>query len=251
MKDTSEEHRQVDYLVTIWNELSQRNTSRREDIYIILANMLDLSPSEVLSLPPEQRMPAILKSQSALPLCLLTDGPNGEQDNAQSCRWMPRNIKMPIHLDLGLLQRVADNLGGDFTLDVDRGDCIILRSSSDSEGPDNCILTWSEPVRSVRRVQITLRHLTTTTHVQRHGLGFIFLLHGVGGIYDQTDQVKGTGCILRVREENSRRIIADYENAFRYAVTATTSPEHACEQDLPSITATVVEKRTEIRLHCG
>jgi hypothetical protein len=55
----------------VWNSLSGRTTTMPEDLHVIIATLLGFSPQEVLNLPAEERMKAILGAQSQLPLALL------------------------------------------------------------------------------------------------------------------------------------------------------------------------------------
>ncbi|KAI4096507.1 MAG: hypothetical protein LQ344_001015 [Seirophora lacunosa] len=54
-----------------WNGLRNRSTTKPEDLFGILAVVVDLSAGEILKLPQENRLKAILRSQSTLPLPLL------------------------------------------------------------------------------------------------------------------------------------------------------------------------------------
>jgi hypothetical protein len=58
-------------LVSVWNPLSHRSTTQREDLHGLLALMLNLSALEVLQLRKDRRMMAILRSQDKLPLSML------------------------------------------------------------------------------------------------------------------------------------------------------------------------------------
>lgn len=57
--------------VRVWNGLRTRSTTKTDDLYGIMAIMVDLSAYEILKLDPKERMKAILRSQSTLPLSLL------------------------------------------------------------------------------------------------------------------------------------------------------------------------------------
>lgn len=69
-----------------WNNLVQRSTSRKGDIYCIFASMLGLNGGDILALPHEQRMKAIIRAQKRLPLDLLFVCPKMDDE---SCRWIP------------------------------------------------------------------------------------------------------------------------------------------------------------------
>ena len=64
--------RQIDRFSSVWNELSERSTTQPEDVAAILAALLNLSAGEILALQsPRDRMRALLKSQTTLPLAIL------------------------------------------------------------------------------------------------------------------------------------------------------------------------------------
>lgn len=57
--------------VTIWNTLASRSTSKAEDQYLILANMLDLDCQSLHSTPEEKRIPSIILGLKEIPLSIL------------------------------------------------------------------------------------------------------------------------------------------------------------------------------------
>lgn len=77
----------IDRFSDEWDHLTQRSTTKREDVHCIMANMLDLSASEILDLPQRDRMKAILRPEEELPLALLySSGPKIEDVRN---RWIP------------------------------------------------------------------------------------------------------------------------------------------------------------------
>ncbi|KAL8673805.1 MAG: hypothetical protein Q9168_001770 [Polycauliona sp. 1 TL-2023] len=58
-------------IVRVWNGLRRRSTTKTDDLYGIIAIMVDLSAYEILKLDPKERMKAIIRSQSSLPIPLL------------------------------------------------------------------------------------------------------------------------------------------------------------------------------------
>ena len=73
--------------VFVWNQLASRSTSKMEDVHGILANTLDLSANEVLALPSQSRMKAILKAQEMIPAALMYNSAGKVQDGLS--RWVP------------------------------------------------------------------------------------------------------------------------------------------------------------------
>ena len=61
--------------VAAWNDLTGRSTTQSQDLAAILAALMNLSAGEVLNLPEDQRMKALLKKQSVLPIDILFASP--------------------------------------------------------------------------------------------------------------------------------------------------------------------------------
>ncbi|KAL8897996.1 MAG: hypothetical protein Q9207_006920, partial [Kuettlingeria erythrocarpa] len=77
----------TDAFITTWNHLASRSTSKMEDVHGILANVLDRSAEEVLSLPVEEGMKAILHSYDGLPAGLIFN--NAPKVKDSESRWVP------------------------------------------------------------------------------------------------------------------------------------------------------------------
>ncbi|KAI4280821.1 MAG: hypothetical protein L6R35_005819 [Caloplaca aegaea] len=73
--------------ITVWNHLVSRSTSKMEDVHGIMANTLDLSAVEILALPVQERMKAILRTQESLPAALIYN--SAPKINDTRCRWVP------------------------------------------------------------------------------------------------------------------------------------------------------------------
>ncbi|KAL8995269.1 MAG: hypothetical protein Q9188_006857 [Gyalolechia gomerana] len=76
-----------DSFISVWNHLASRSTSKMDDVNGILANTLDLSAKEVLELPPERRMQAVLRVQEKLPVGMMYN--RVRKISNRSCRWVP------------------------------------------------------------------------------------------------------------------------------------------------------------------
>ncbi|KAL8663005.1 MAG: hypothetical protein Q9202_004235 [Teloschistes flavicans] len=73
--------------IAIWNQLCSRSTSKPEDVHGILANTLDFSAEEVLALPLQDRMKAILRAHQSLPASLIYNNETKLRDS--TCQWVP------------------------------------------------------------------------------------------------------------------------------------------------------------------
>jgi hypothetical protein len=97
--------------VTVWNELSQRTTTKFEDIYIIMANVLDFNAGQIMKLPTDERMKAILWSGRYVPLSLLySDGPRLNPGKNYRGGWVPSTPRGNILKTVPKLEFVADGL---------------------------------------------------------------------------------------------------------------------------------------------
>ncbi|KAK4903499.1 hypothetical protein LTR27_000430 [Elasticomyces elasticus] len=61
-------------LIQVWNALLGKTSTKRGELHAILANLLDVSATKVLALPPCDRMKAILGNYSHVPLDMLLSG---------------------------------------------------------------------------------------------------------------------------------------------------------------------------------
>ena len=90
------------YFIQAWNELGKRSTSKPKDALGIYANMLNLSASEVIALPHEQRMKAIFRTQETIPFHLIYNIVPKIQDPQN--RWIPDFPGgYPLHLHYGVV----------------------------------------------------------------------------------------------------------------------------------------------------
>jgi len=88
-------------LAKIWRQLNERSTTKLGDRLIILAILLDLDPSEILSLKLEERMRAILRTRNSLPLSLLFLPHRGLLTDNTKCQWIPVYPTGPISTHYG------------------------------------------------------------------------------------------------------------------------------------------------------
>lgn len=75
--------------IRVWNDLLGRSTTKFEDVHCILANLLDFKAAEILRLPPNIRMKAMLCAQEKLPLELICGQSPRIESGVGSDRWVP------------------------------------------------------------------------------------------------------------------------------------------------------------------
>jgi hypothetical protein len=88
----------LEQFVITWNAMAQRSTTQAKDLFIILANLVDLNTGLIMKLPAEERVRAILYNFNTLPLGLLyNSGPRLTPGGNRRDRWIPtipRGIKL-------------------------------------------------------------------------------------------------------------------------------------------------------------
>lgn len=102
--------------MAMWNQLCSRSTSKPEDVHGIMANTLDFSAEEVLALPLQDRMKAILRAYEGLPASLIYNNERKLRD--PTCHWVP------LYPEQSLLNKVGGSLRqtkDGFLLDTTQG----------------------------------------------------------------------------------------------------------------------------------
>ncbi|RYP54641.1 hypothetical protein DL768_000577 [Monosporascus sp. mg162] len=97
-------------LSKIWDSLANRSSTMTEDLPAILATMLDRSAEEILGLPGDRRMKALLKMEKTLPLAMFY-----QPNSLVAGRWNP-NVpgsdpgQTSAHPHFGVLRVTEDGL---------------------------------------------------------------------------------------------------------------------------------------------
>lgn len=92
-------------LIMVWNALLGRSTTKKEDIHIILANMLDFHATQVLGFDKNERFKAMLCAYDRVPLEIIFSQACADISTADKDRWVP-------HYPAGLaLDPIESNLG--------------------------------------------------------------------------------------------------------------------------------------------
>ena len=98
--------------ISLCTILNQKNSTKPEDAFDILANLLGLNPAEISALKPRERMKAILRTMTELPLdILLINTPrlynyrlDGQSPSLLADRWIPLEIHFArMEKDVGLM----------------------------------------------------------------------------------------------------------------------------------------------------
>ena len=81
---------QLESFVNVWNELTKRSTTKPEDMFAIFANLLDFNAGQIIKLPQNERMRAILWSSDKIPFSLLYNkGLRVDDGGSHRDRWVP------------------------------------------------------------------------------------------------------------------------------------------------------------------
>ncbi|KAL9084393.1 MAG: hypothetical protein Q9165_008107 [Trypethelium subeluteriae] len=97
-------------LVRAWNSMLERSTTQKADVDAVVANILDLSAQQILELPSQQRVRAMISKLYYVPFSLLyVDAPR-LADATQDClqdrnRWLPSEIEGDRLMDGPILER--------------------------------------------------------------------------------------------------------------------------------------------------
>lgn len=73
-----------------WNCLADRSTTKLEDVLGIFANLLSLSAGEVVALPYEERLKAVIRAHQTIPTAMLYNSDTKIEDRQN--RWIPMTI---------------------------------------------------------------------------------------------------------------------------------------------------------------
>lgn len=190
-------------LFQVWDQLATRTTTVPEDSHGILAVMLGLSveelftensaaPKEADSSPPvrspSQRMLAILRAQTSLPLSMLyLPYPKGTrlcEDN----EWVPKFASGSLDASFGRMDRVDDGLGWRFALS-DTNSCAVILEADIKNLTDTAFYVHlgasllGEGLRLESKVlQIRLKWTDAHNLEQKFGENSLFfILHGFNG----------------------------------------------------------------------
>lgn len=229
----------------IWNEMVSRSTSKPEDVHGILANLLDLSATEVLTLPLEDRMKAILGEQETLSTGLVYS--NGPKVQDQANRWVPvfpsSRYLSPLY---GQMKRVSDG----YLLDKEKAN------------PVGFIVDKSTPRYSTLRIfdsSSTAGPLWINLASERDGPPVEFKVSGevlaviyvVGDLKKSTEhgrRLQGARFGLRRKEEKTLHLVYEYSFAYGHRIR---DPFYDRVDEYPIVDAERTPEDTIFQIDCG
>ncbi|KAK3624510.1 hypothetical protein LTR56_011705 [Elasticomyces elasticus] len=135
-------------LINVWNELLGKTSTKRGELLAILANLLDLSATRILTLPHRDRMKAILANYKNVPLDMLFSASprvgsrtdvNGQTPvhlNSDQDRWIPQFPGgVPIDTHSAILSASFEDDGLLISSDTQRLRLFMECSEPPQEGP--------------------------------------------------------------------------------------------------------------------
>lgn len=200
--------------VTVWNHLASRSTSKMDDVPAILANTLDLSAPEVLELPPERRMQAILRAQEKLPVAIIYN--NARKISNGSCRWVPSYPEASrLSMHYGSLQRSRDG----FYLDKIDGDPVGFLVDPSIPRYENICLSDSEG-SSPLWISISAESEGPSTSYAAPG-DYTKVCYVMGdlrqSLADQSMTYPSRGARFALRKKEGKTLHLVFEYSFRYS----------------------------------
>lgn len=203
-----------------WDNLAHRSTTKKEDLHCILANMLGLSAGELLELPYEERMKAILCTQTTLPLKLFFNpGPRIQDLDNQ---WVPSYPEETVSGDIGYMKVTSNGLLFDHTTARYEG---FLVSSSTPPPTTFCLsvlpngssepLWASPPDKDTGLVFEAYTRIATCYILGKH-------IHSLSALRDPLgrallDHHDGARFALQRREGNILHLLYEHPVRFRYS----------------------------------
>ncbi|KAL8991542.1 MAG: hypothetical protein Q9169_007845 [Polycauliona sp. 2 TL-2023] len=200
--------------VRVWNGLRRRSTTKTDDLYGIIAIMVDLSAYEVLQLDTKERMKAILRSQTTLPLSLLYQDCEKLHDLSGKPLWAPSGIAGgPLEADRGYM--CVQETG--MLIDSQK------RDAASHLWPDAYLLSTQDPLQtsfSIRLAQIDviisveLCQVPSTSN--NESTQWVILCKETPE--HQSIMQMGSGVLLSVRSWEGSIIETEYICPFKYSL---------------------------------
>lgn len=230
-----------------WNNLVSRSTSKPEDVHGIFANTMDLSAGEVLALPLQDRMKAILGAQKTISAGLMYG--NGRKIQDPASRWVP-NFPSGDYLSekYGQMKRVE----GGYLLDKVNSNPIGF--VVDTTSPRYSQLRIFESSGTTRPLWINFLPEKDGPPVDFEAPGDILAVCYVVGDLDRsseqnkvTRRMQGARFALRRIEGQVLHLVYEYSFAYTHQSYNLEDEEH----DWPILYATCTAEDAIFQIDCG
>jgi hypothetical protein len=167
----------IERFAQVWRELSERCTTKAEDLHAILGIMLDLSPYEILRLDNKERMKAIFRTQRHLPLALLyLFHPKPKVDGLGN-GWIPLYPTGHLDLSYGKMEVSGPDSNGISISLYGTSCCAAIAEITGSHLNRFCIVNAKSP--STPKIWVDLlRDVESNPITGTENSTFCYLLHG-------------------------------------------------------------------------
>jgi hypothetical protein len=167
----------IERFAQVWRELSERCTTKAEDLHAILGIILDLSPYEILRLDNKERMKAIFRTQRHLPLALLyLFHPKPKVDGLGN-GWIPLYPTGHLDLSYGKMEVSGPDPNGISISLYGTSCCAAIAEITGSHPNRFCIVNAKSP--STPKIWVDLlRDVESNPITRTENSTFCYLLHG-------------------------------------------------------------------------
>ena len=212
---------QLDSFVSVWNELIKRSTTKPEDIFAIFANLLDFNAGQIMKLPQDERMKAILWSSSTIPFSLLySSGPRLKNGDSHRDRWVPTVPKGSRLTKSPSMRFTEDGLSFALTMTNAKTQPLAVIAEVDSL-PPSCYLLDSE--RDKTYFVKAIRSANDTTDLVAHQ-GICIVMENFPGAeegdVDQYAKTRNRGACLFITSRKSSSTLTPESRAHLFDTLA-------------------------------
>lgn len=197
--DTLKEEKQS-MLVSVWNPLSHRSTTQREDLHGLLAILLSLSALEVLQLKEDCRMLAILRSQGKIPLSMLFFPYLDGTPLIRGYEWVPSYPSGTLMEHFGTMKWSKDGASLKFVPSETRS--ILLKVELDGELVENVFKITLNLNTESAIIQVKLLPRKETTWNRYRNETLCLVLSGYNAVVP-TSNFKGVGACFLLKSGKS------------------------------------------------
>ncbi|KAL8639957.1 MAG: hypothetical protein Q9228_003071 [Teloschistes exilis] len=201
--------------ITVWNQLCSRSTSKPEDVHGILANTLDLRAEEVLELPLQDRMKAILKAQESLPVSLIYSSDIKIKDPI--CHWVPLYPEQSRLSELG--GSLTQTMDG-FLLDTDHAKSVAFLVDPSLPRGDKIRLGYAkdaDPLWITFNTESDGRPITWAASCDT--LAVCYVVQNIQrALWDRSITLRSVGARFALRRFDGKTLHLVYEYSFLYSL---------------------------------
>ena len=234
-------------LIQVWNQLIERSTSVKDDRLTILAILLDLNAHEILSLRSEERMRAVLRSRSSIPLSFLFEPQYGPVINQRKCSWIPAVPTGKLSMEYGLMKIDEEKNCYQISFSETKVSGYIL-AAKDSQY-SRFLIDVDRPSQS----DIWIRAMPDPDHAEPAGdRSVCILLYRSAGPTSSSEWLPGARFLITTIDVEKETYTIVYDCALQSTLTRPLIADSApVLDDYVKIKAESITKPAKILLECG